>query len=333
MIYNIASIHYSNGTAVDIAKVKESSAYKQLMRTTDVLYDDTTPPTSPSDASLLNSGASQGRLKLQSYRDYLPPWLGGHQTRFQPLPSMLRALKVVTESYLEKPLSDAEVVVPFPVTDSFLDTLRSACFSLSLRMPMSAQPPAGILAARANGIGGKCNNAAAETADVPNSDQQQFEPLAGQLILTVDYSRAALTALLVFEECSVFEQRYVLHDTRLGTDERLTRATDARGLSTTPRDLLARSLRKVTSLLPFEVGNGAGMSRISELVLLGESAGDRLLHDALTEVLSECSYDFPAKVLKMPGGSFDPLFAASRGLALDCWDRLNHGRSERGDEL
>ena len=303
------------------------------MRTTDILYDGTTPPTSPSDASLHNSGASQGGLKLQSYRDYLPPWLGGHQTRFQPLPSMLKALKVATESYLEGPLSDAEVVVPFPVTNSFLETLRSACSSLSLSMPMSAQPPAGILAARANAIGGHCTNGV-ETVDFPNSEQQQ-EP--EQLILTIDYSRAAMTALLVVEECSIFEYRHVLHDTRLGSNELLTREkNDARDRSSpTRRDLLARALRNVTSLLPLEDGNGAGLSRISDLVLLGESAGDRLLRDALTEALSELSYDFPvAAALGKPAvGSFDPLFAASRGVALDCWDRLNYDRSERGDEL
>ena len=244
---------------------------------------------------------------------------------------MLRALKVATESYLEGPLLDAEVVVPFPVTNSFLDALRSACFSLSLSMPMSAQPPAGVLAARANGIGGQCINGV-ETVDFPNSNQQQDPE---QLILTVDYSRAAMTALLVAEECSVFEYRHVLHDTRLGTEELLSREkNDPRDLSTTPRDLLARALRNVTSLLPLEDGNGAGLSRISELVLLGESAGDRLLQDALTEVLSECSYDFPAAALKRPAvGSFDPLFAASRGVAIDCRDRLNYDRSGRGDEL
>lgn len=325
-IPSTASIHFSNGTAVDIAKVEGSPAYKQLMRTTDVLYNAATTPRSASDASLHNSGATQGRLRPQSYRDYLPPWLGGHDYRLQPLPSMLRALKVATESYLESPLSDAEVVVPFPVTNSFLDTLRSACSSLSLSMPLSAQPPAGILAARTHGFGGQCD--AVEDTDVLEPNQQDDPE---QLILTIDYSRAAMTAMLVFEECSLFEFRRVLHDTQLGTDG-LSGENDPRDLYT-PRDLLARALRNVTSL-PLEDGNGAGLKRISELVLLGESAGDPLLHDALTEVLSERSYDFSAAAWKRPMGSFDPLFAASRGLALDCWDRLSfHDRSERGDEL
>ena len=186
---------------------------------------------------------------------------------------------------------------------------------------MSAQPPAGILAARVCGIGGQCN----EDVDPSESNQQDDHE---QLIITVDYSRAAITALLVYEDCSVFESRRVLHDIQLGADE-LSGANDL----DTPRDLLARALREVISL-PLEDGNGAGLTRISELVLLGESAGDPRLHDALTEVLSERSYDFSAAAWKRPMGSFDPLFAASRGLALDCWDRLSSpARSERWGEL
>lgn len=39
-----------------------------------------------------------------------------------------------------------------------------------------------------------------------------------QLTLTVDYTQAALTALLFVEECGVLEYRRVLHDTRFGVD-------------------------------------------------------------------------------------------------------------------
>ena len=67
---------------------------------------------------------------------------------------MLEAFKTATDSYLEVSISAAEITVPFPVSDSYLDSLRSACSSLSLHMPLYAQPPAGILAARANGIAG-----------------------------------------------------------------------------------------------------------------------------------------------------------------------------------
>jgi hypothetical protein len=59
----------------------------------------------------------------------------------QSLSQMLKALKTATESYLEASISAAEVTVPFPVSGSYLDSLRSACSSLSLHMPLSAQHP------------------------------------------------------------------------------------------------------------------------------------------------------------------------------------------------
>ena len=62
-------------------------------------------------------------------------------------------------------------------------------------MPMSAQPPAGITAATAHRIGGKCNY----IVDDKMSEHNQEDDSA-QLVLTVDYSRAALTTLLVVEE-------------------------------------------------------------------------------------------------------------------------------------
>jgi len=251
------------------------------------------------------TGAAQAALGLQSLRDYLPPWLGGNDPGTQSLSWMLKALKTATESYLQASLSTAEVVVPFPVAESSLDALRAACSSLSLRMPLSAQPPAGILAARAHGVGGNC-------------DTEDDDP--AQLILTVDYSRAALTALLVAEECGIFEDRRVLHDTRLGADA-LSRGSDAPG-SISSRSDLASALRDITRL-PLEDGNGAEVKRVGELALLGESAGDRRLHDVLKEVLGEQSGSLVTTVSDGRRRVIDPLFAASRGVAQDCWSRMN----------
>lgn len=269
--------------------------------------------------------AAQAPLGLQSLRDYLPPWLGGNNdNRTQSLSRMLKALKTATESYLEASLSTTEVVFPFPVSDSYLDTLRSTCSSLSLEMPLSAQPPAGILAARAYGIGGICNIVTPdETLERNPADDPE------QLILTVDYSRAALTALLVAEECGVFEYRRVLHDTRLGADcLSFSKRSDTPECDSNRSDL-AHALRDVSSL-PLEGGNGAGLKRIRELVLLGESAGDRLLHDVLKEVLGEQPGTLVTHVGERHARIIDPLFAASRGLAEDCWDRMNFRHGEGG---
>jgi hypothetical protein len=281
-----------------------------MMREAHVLEGDRTVHSATINSSQFGSRtqAQQTLLHLQSLRDHLPPWLGGKPLQPQPLVPMLKALKAATESYLETTVSAAEIVVPFPATEGYLKAVRSACSSISLRMPMSAQPPAGILAARANGIGRKhCQD-----------DGDDDPP---QLILTVEYSRAALTALIVHEECGVFEYRRVLHDTNLGLDQ-------LRGGSESNREKLETSLRELVHLPMSDGGNGEELKYINNLVLLGESAGDSQLNHALKKVISE---EDGRRVGQGGPDAIDPLFAASRGVAFDCWDRLNFedGESNR----
>jgi len=312
--YGVASVYFSNGSAIDIAKIQGGPAYKQMMRATEVLDSHATA------YRTFGIGEVQASLSLQSLSSFLPPWLGGRNARSQSLSRMLKALKTATESFLEASISTAEITVPFPVPDSYLDSLRSACSSLSLHMPLSAQPPAGILAARANGIVGKCDMVSAYEV----SEQSQANDPA-QLILTISYTRAALTTLLVVEECGVFEYRRVLHDTRLGVD-------GLSGRSDSSYDDLGRALRNVTSL-PLEDGNGAELKWISNLVLLGESAGDQRLHDVLKAVLGEQFGRLAPTVSEGRMGITDPLYAASRGVAQDCWDRIESDMKCSGDPL
>ncbi len=327
LLQSTASIYFSNGTAVDIAKIEGGPAYKQMMRTTEVGRDNIFTQQASSIDTMASSGlGTLQRFSLQSFRAYLPPWLGGYDIRTQPQTRMLQALKTATESYLEGPLLDAEVVLPFPVADSFWKTLRSACSSISLRMLRSLQS-AGIRAVGAYGLRGRLCN-----AYVFREQLESNQPLPSeQLILTVDYSRAALTALLVYEDCGVYEDLRVGHDTRLGADELYKGTTTSE--SQFGREDLARAIREITKL-PVEEGTGAGSTQIDNLVILGESAGDPLLRDVLKEVLGQrYPHLFTAPEQKSMG-VIDPLFAASRGLALDCWIRLDfHDREERGDEL
>ncbi len=131
--------------------------------------------------------------------------MGGLDVSISPLAGMLAALNTAAEFYFATSSSTVEVVFPFPVSDDDRASLRAACSSLSLHMPMPAQPPAVILAASAHGIGQKRAGASVEETNEPDDD-------SAQLILTVDYSRAALTAMLVVEELGVFEYRRVCHD-------------------------------------------------------------------------------------------------------------------------
>jgi hypothetical protein len=221
---------------------------------------------------------------------------------------MLKALKAATESYLETTVLATEIVVPFPVTEGYRKAVRSACSSISLRMPMSAQPPAGIVAARAHGIGQKhC------------PDDEDDDP--PQLILTVEYSKAALTALVVYEECGVFEYRRVLHDINLGLDQ-------LRGGSESIREKLETSLRELVRLPMNDGGNGEELKYINNLVLLGESAGDSQLNDVLKKVIREEDGRRVVTASQSGSDAIDPLFAASRGAAFDCWDRLNFEDAE-----
>ena len=256
-----------------------------------------------------NIGAAQASWSLQSLRDYLPPWLGGTDTRAQSLYPMLKALETATESYLEDPFSVAEVVMPFPVPDSYLDDLRSACSSLSLHVHFSARDPAGILVAHFYDLGDKCHWQGFEV----DNDPVPF-------ILTVDYSRAALTALLVTKDCGLLKYERVLHDISLGADR-----VFGSSRSDSTREGLVRALRDLICL-PLDYGNGVGLKRIRNLVLVGESASDRRLHDVLNEVLAEQPGDLVTTLSDKRPMIIDPLFAVSRAAAQNCWWREDHAQ-------
>lgn len=298
---SVASIYFQNGSKDDIAKIEGGPAYKQMIHATDV--SDGTEALTP------DIGAAQASLSLQSLRDYLPTWLGGTDARAQSLVPMLKALKTATESYLEAPLSVAEVVMPFPVPYSYLDDLRSAGSSLSLHVHFSAQIPAGILVAHFYDLGGKCHWHGVEV-------DNDLVPL----ILTVDYSRAALTALLFTKNCGLLPYERVLHDTSLSADR-----VFGYSRPDSTREDLVRALRDLINL-PVGYGNGIGLNRTSNLVLMGESASDRRLHDVLKEVLAEQPSDLVTTLSDERPMIIDPLFAASRAAAQNCWWQEDHAQ-------
>lgn len=331
---SVASIYFSNGTSVNIAKIEGGPSYKQMMRANSVFQHTTPLRISFDDASDLGTADLQVLPNTQHLHHYLPSWLGGnvqlhqylspwfgaHEAHTQALSGMLKALNTAIESHLEIRSSTVEVVFPFPVSNSHLDTIRSACASLSFYMPMSAQPPAGVLAARLLGIGEKCTVAIAK--ETPEQDQRE-EP--AQLILAIDYSRAALTAMLISEECGVFEYRRVLHNVSLGTNGL------SRGLDSSHSDL-TNALRDIVRL-PLEDGNGAGLTQISHMVLMGESASDQRLADSLKESLGEQFGRLGTIANDARDKKIDPLFAASNGVAQDCLDRKNFQHDGEAHDL
>ncbi|KAL9110259.1 MAG: hypothetical protein Q9227_005166 [Pyrenula ochraceoflavens] len=160
------------------------------------------------------------------------------------------------------PVSEAEVTFPYEISQQVYDGARSAFSYLSMSMLMSEQPPAGIHAARAHGIG-------------RNHDEDDV--CTEDLILTVDYSDAALTTLLLSRICSVFEVRRELHNTTLGASK-LTASTTT-GADSANDDLM-QALRQITTLPLDDDGNGVELKQISDIVLLGDRADDPRLHEA-----------------------------------------------------
>ena len=59
---------------------------------------------------------------------------------------------------------------------------------------------------------------------------------------------------------------------------------------------------------------------------MGESASDRRLHDVLKEVLAEQPGDLVTTLSDERPMIIDPLFAASRAAAQNCWWREDHAQ-------
>ncbi|KAL8758817.1 MAG: hypothetical protein Q9184_003812 [Pyrenodesmia sp. 2 TL-2023] len=286
----VASVYYSNASSFNLAKIEGGPAYQQIMRTAarsdEALVRD---PTLRHQSDRLN----RLPLALKIFSNHLPHWFGLNDAGTLALSQMLQSLRIASESYLEAPLTGVEVVVPFSASDAFLRRLRSTSSFLGIYLPVSAPPPAGILAALAYGLGEDC----------PDDDRAHGE----KAILTVDYSRAALTAVLVHEDCGAFDIENELHDTTFGAD----------ALSDSPGEVragLVQALRKLIRRPPQSM-------EISELVLIGDSAGDKQVQDVLKEVLGAKSDTLFKGANERRTGVIDPHFAASRGMAYISWAR------------
>jgi hypothetical protein len=280
---------------VEVAKIEGNPTYKQRMRTADIQKD-----------YAYIAPDAQTTVGWPSFRDYLPLWLGGHNHAHESLSGMLKSLKIAVESYLEAPVPTAEITVPFPISDTFFDTLRSTAKFISMSIPAAPATPAGILVAlHVYGIGpGKCGYP---------PDQQD----PAQAFLSVEYTRSALTALLIFEECGVYEDLRVLHETQLGSQ----------GSPQDCRAKLIRALRDIVEM-PIEY-NGEMLKSLSNVVLLGESSQDHLLHDVLEDVLrKQQQFGINTVVVDKHKELVNPVFAASVGAARLNLIRSNFDRDE-----
>ena len=314
-------MHFHNGTTVDVAKVEGSPAYKHIIR----LAGDASQapdPGIPYSADRNGRDMTQTILDSLGLRDHLPPWLGGLDEPTQAVAAMLKSLKTATEAYVDVPETDANVALPFVPSATYKGILHAALSSIPLDAPTwasaGAPSPAGEYAAWAHGLTGHC-------AYYPEPGDPKDDP--EQLILTIDHNRAGLSALLLDEECGVLERRRTLYGADFGADALLHRCKGAVQPDDECLANLRQAMRQLTEL-PLKSGNGAGLMHISELVLHGDSTSDPRLHSVLKDVLREHQGLNITTLAERWHGTIDPVFAASRGLAQVCFERLENYRQD-----
>lgn len=295
-------------------------------------YDDDDYPRMVFDWPLKKpSGVAQMLMGVQFLRDYIPSWPGVLDVRTQALSRMINALKTASESYLEQSFSKVVVVIPSAMPYVLRYHLRSACASVNLELAMTFQLPAGAYVAKAHGIGRMF-------------DEAICYRYSREIILAVDYSRAAMSAVLLDELCGNYDWQRFLHRTDLGSDELFGRHETFSSTSGRHDLLLALdnfirlSLGKDGPYYDYEENEGLNddpLRPIGRLVLTGESADNEQLKSVLREVLVRDDHDdgglmalddnedFEARLI-----ASDPLFAASRGAAYHCLSRMQFNKED-----
>ena len=171
---------------------------------------------------------------------------------------------------------------------------------------LSAYIPCGAAASTANGIG----------ICAPNCDYENSKP---QVILTVDYSRAALTAVLYVEQAGLFEEFRVTHDVELGHDKL---SQDGRRHWEGVKAALEKAIA-----IPDPGVDPSFPRSISQLVLIGDRVTDDRLVDILKEVLESklvAGAQVKSGVEKSEEeGIVDPVFAAAMGVSIRAKKRMD----------
>jgi hypothetical protein len=308
--YSTASIWYVNGTAVDVAKLEGGAAYKQVMRSASIRPH---LPTSYDEPTR----RSWGYMSLQ---DYLPSWIAAEpvDSDGEAISWMLKGLKAATEARMEEPLAAVGISCPFLIhhRTQFRNTLRTTVESLGLNY--KGTKTASIAIMDLYGFEGQCELDVFKTPDQKEPDDPP------QTYLALDYSRAGISAFLVKEDCGVPEVLREYHNATLAAD--LEFPGKREDLSRTLEDLIRpiedRYFGAVSHTNPVE---------ISELVMLGESTDDAMLHDVLSGV-------FGSKYTDLKAGSDErailhpPLFAGSRAVAMSCQKQLEYELTHEWDE-
>jgi hypothetical protein len=305
-----ASIWHANGTAVDVVKLEGGAAYKQFMRSA----NDQPLPLTSSDEPTRNS---RGFMSLQ---DYLPSWTTSEpiDPESEAIAWMLKGLRAATETHVEEPLTAVSISSPFLVWSRlpFHDTLRTTVESLGLDYKGTRTTSMAITGLY--GLEGQCD---LDVFRMPDQKEPDDPP---QTYLALDHSRAGLSAFLVEDDCGIAELLREFHNTSLAAGVEFSGKHEdlSRMLKNMIRPIDERSFGAVSREHPVE---------ISELVMLGESTEDAMLHEVLLEVLGTNYTDLKAGSDKR-ARIHDPLFAGSRAAAMRCQEQLGLESTHKWDE-
>lgn len=308
LVNRTCSIFLENGTFVDVARIEGNSQYKDIMRNLAGPED-----THSTEAFLtLRTTASKA---FKSARNQLYHFLRPWQTRdpaSAALGDMITALKAAAESYIGNTIAIADFATPLPPGPQGRHLLSNAMSSVRLGKA-AGYPQAGPVAAMANGIGDYYHNAS-RCLETPN-----------HLVVTISYTRSALTALLYFEEMCIFNILRTEHHIDLGA----TALDECQTSSSTEEcvDPLKAAISRLVRMPVDDVDWPAHTkvpTHIGGLVLLGDRATDPRLRRALQEVLAPQDASLPVHGAGgVLGDMVDPTFAAARGIAIASWGNQN----------
>jgi hypothetical protein len=323
-------VHFSNGSNVNLAKIKGSPTYKATMNTAPHVHARYAASLTDKSFVVDESGCAcdhaprdvpqptSGVLHyLQRIQEHLPPWMGGIEPvlldpNTRSLADMLRVLKFATETYLGTEISNATISLPFPIghqrlsANSFSARLDQSASTLNLKVPPPATAFSNII--REDHLA-KLRKRSPYTYFSCHPDDEG-------LALSVDFSDAALTAMI---EVTVWDGdddhsniARILHRPDLGAKE-LFKVQDW-------REKLTNALRSVTAS---STESEAEPDYINMLVLLGDAARDARLHEALQDVLGEHYDRLIATAKGDASNARDPQFLGVASAAHWNW-RTNH---------
>lgn len=211
----------------------------------------------------------------------------------KPLRDMLAVLKDCVEMYLDEATPSMKITLPYPLSHRFSDSVWSISSSLSLNDWHYL--PAGALISQ-HEAGKHCK----ETMGY--YDHDNF------LVLTIDYTQAALTAMILGRLCGRFHVERALHEPRFG----------AANLAANDDHMALKNALQQFIVLPVKCRkNERRFSSIDKVIVFGDAVNDPQIHRVLKEVLKQRPYDVVTDAYSNASQTPQPAFHAARQAAYD----------------